>query len=54
MSVYRGEIIIVEEFGTRPRSEVFADLMELFLGRHAKLLLEQDAKKAEEEGKAVS
>jgi hypothetical protein len=34
----------MNKFGARPRSEVFADLMKLFLGKHAKLLLEQDAK----------
>ncbi len=49
MAVYRGEIIWVEEFGTKPRSEVFAKLMKILEDGYAKQLLEKDAKRAAEE-----
>jgi len=49
MAVYRGEIIWVEEFGTKPRSEIFANLMKILEDGYAKQLLAQDAKRAAEE-----
>ena len=56
MAVYRGEIIWVEEFGTKSRSVAHANLIKILLDGYAKQLLKKDAQKAAataEEAKAA-
>ena len=48
MAIYRGEFIIVEEYGTEDPHKVYRDLIDIFAAGHAKRL----AQKAQQEKEA--
>ena len=51
MAIYRGEFIIVEEYGTEDPHKVYRDLIDIFAAGYAKRLAQ---KAQQEEGESVT